>query len=108
MRINLKKKSHVKGFALRGAVLRKQVGEDWSGTSSGFGSQFSLDLITCVSVSVCVCVADVHAEVPAEGRAVWRSDGAGQRKVLWVQSSRRQLLQVWRDGPLVQGLPWAG
>ena len=26
MRINLKKKSHVKGFALRGAVLRKQVG----------------------------------------------------------------------------------
>lgn len=44
--------------------------------------------------SRCTC------KVPAEGWAVWGWSREGQGAVRRLQSSRRHLLQVWRDGSL--------
>lgn len=96
VKINLKKKSHVKGYALRGVGLRKQVRceRSYDPRMDGWMSELISSL----------CLA-IHGEVPAERGALWRGRSIlWQRKERWiqrgVQSAGGHMLQVWRDGTL--------
>lgn len=76
MKINLKKKSHVKGYALRGAGLRKQVTLQcmlqvffFYSSNGCYTSSLKRKKIIQFKHGLCAVVimarADVHAEVPA-------------------------------------------
>lgn len=87
VKINLKKKSHVKGYALRGVGLRKQVSEcAWQLASTFHRRSFESEASFPEEEKTVIHLfaSAVHAEIPAERGAFWWRWG-----ILWQREERR-------------------